>query len=60
MKKSRLISFLLAAICITCLGAGVISDQDCTKDVKDKRGKMKPWTKGASETGKYRNVFLHA
>jgi len=60
MKKSSFISFLLAGICIMCLGAGVISDQDCTKDVKDKRGKMKPWNKGARETSKYRNVFLDA
>jgi len=33
---------------------------ECTKDVKDSRGKMKPWKKGARETGKYRNVFLDA
>ena len=26
----------------------------------DPRGKMKPWDKGAWETGKYRNVFLEA
>jgi oligosaccharide reducing-end xylanase len=28
--------------------------------VKDVRGKMTPWEKGAHETGKYRNVFLEA
>jgi len=36
------------------------SDDDCQKDVSDPRGKMTPWTKGAWETGKYRNVFLEA
>lgn len=35
-------------------------DADCKKDIKDKRGKMVPWEKGAWETGKYRNVFLEA
>ena len=29
-------------------------------DVKDPRGKMKPWKKGARKTGKYRNLFLEA
>ncbi len=33
---------------------------DCEKDVTDTRGTMKPWEKGAWETGKYRNVFLEA
>ena len=33
---------------------------DCNQDVKDSRGKMKPWKKGAFETGKYRNVFREA
>jgi len=51
---------MIGAICIFCLGAGVKSDQYCTKDIKDNRGKMKPWNKGARETGKYRNVFLDA
>jgi len=60
MKRINYLSFLLIAIGILCLGAGVTSDQDCTKDVKDKRGKMKPWKKGAWETGKYRNVFHDA
>ena len=30
------------------------------KDTVDFRGKMRPWEKGAWETGKYRNVFLEA
>ncbi len=33
---------------------------DCNKDIKDPRGKMKPWEKGAYETGRYRDVFLEA
>jgi oligosaccharide reducing-end xylanase len=33
---------------------------DCKKDVKDKRGKIVPWEKGAWETGQYRNLFLEA
>jgi oligosaccharide reducing-end xylanase len=34
--------------------------KDCNKDIKDLRGKMEPWEKGASETGMYRNLFLEA
>ena len=33
---------------------------DCDKDIKDPRGKMKPWETGAWESGNYRNVFLEA
>ena len=33
---------------------------DCEDDVKDPRGKMAPWEKGAWETGEYRNVFFDA
>ncbi len=35
-------------------------DNKCDKDINDPRGKMKPWDKGAWETGVYRNVFLDA
>jgi oligosaccharide reducing-end xylanase len=35
-------------------------DTDCSKDIPDARGVMKPWEKGAWESGKYRNVFLEA
>ena len=34
--------------------------QNCDEEVKDPRGKMEPWTKGAWETGEYRNLFLEA
>ena len=42
------------------ISLGTLINNDCEKDVYDKRGKMKPWEKGAWETGMYRNVFLEA
>jgi oligosaccharide reducing-end xylanase len=60
VKKIIYSGFLAFIICCSCFAAGVTPDEDCTKDIKDPRGKMKPWKKGASETGKYRNVFLDA
>lgn len=60
MKKIRNLIFVLGAVCLFFLEAGAVSGQDCSKDISDKRGKMKPWKKGAWETGKYRNVFLNA
>ena len=60
MKKilsSVLLLFTLGSLCFGQVNPPVA---DCNKDVKDHRGKMKPWKKGASETGKYRNVFLDA
>jgi oligosaccharide reducing-end xylanase len=60
MKKIFYSGLLFFAICGWCLAAGVAPGEDCTKDIKDNRGKMKPWKKGARETGKYRNVFLDA
>ena len=51
----------LAALIILCfISLGILIINDCEKDVQDKRGKMKPWEKGAWETGMYRNVFLEA
>ena len=44
------LSFSLAAM----------SEESNSADVNDPRGVMKPWEKGAWETGKYRNVFLEA
>jgi oligosaccharide reducing-end xylanase len=60
MKKIIYSGFLLLIFSGYCFATGMTIDKDCTKDVKDPRGKMKPWKKGASETGKYRNVFLDA
>jgi oligosaccharide reducing-end xylanase len=37
-----------------------ITAQNCDEKVEDPRGKMESWTKGAWETGKYRNLFLEA
>jgi oligosaccharide reducing-end xylanase len=57
MKKSMglaLQSFALLGFC-----AGKIRN-DISKGIRDTRGEMKPWKKGAWETGKYRNVFLEA
>ena len=50
----------MLAICGLSVVVFAQAEKDCTKDIKDKRGKMKPWNKGAWETGKYRNVFLEA
>jgi oligosaccharide reducing-end xylanase len=57
MKKAILLTVLIFALFGICSGTG---DNDCTKDVNDSRGKMKPWEQGARETGKYRTVFLEA
>lgn len=43
-----------------CFGSGGYDTLDCKKDIKDQRGKMKPWKKGAWKTGRYRNVFMEA
>jgi hypothetical protein len=59
--KRILCSFALTfSFSFFCLGQVIPANPDCNKDVKDSRGKMKPWKKGAWETGKYRNVFLDA
>lgn len=60
MKKIIISAFVALTICGWSVVAGVTPGEDCTKDVKDKRGKMKPCKKGAWETGRYRNVFLDA
>jgi oligosaccharide reducing-end xylanase len=52
--------FYLAALSVMFfISVGTQSD-DCNKDIDDKRGKMKPWEKGAWEIGLYRDVFLDA
>lgn len=60
MRKIVYTGLMVVAICLCCAATGQTPGNDCTKDVKDKRGNMKPWKKGARETGKYRNVFLDA
>jgi oligosaccharide reducing-end xylanase len=56
MKKYIYLMALSTLFFISSLAQSV----DCNKDVDDSRGKMKPWDKGAWETGLYRNVFLEA
>jgi len=60
MKKFLSLVFLIFALVAFCQAQSSATSGDCNSDVKDARGKMKPWTKGAHETGKYRNVFLEA
>jgi oligosaccharide reducing-end xylanase len=60
MKKTFYLTALVLACCVMSFGQVAPVADDCNMDVKDNRGKMKPWKKGAWETGKYRNVFLDA
>jgi oligosaccharide reducing-end xylanase len=60
MKKTLFSTLLLFIICNWSIAGRIDPTVDCSKDVKDKRGTMKPLKKGAHETGKYRNVFLDA
>ncbi len=48
---------IFSALSLITMGALA---NDCDKDTTDSRGTMKPWNKGAWETGKYRNVFAEA
>jgi len=56
MKKNI---YLIAFFATFFIPTGTLAN-DCDKDINDPRGKMKPWEKGAWETGTYRNVFLEA
>ena len=57
MKKLIYLAPLVLAILGFCAGE---NRDDCSEDIQDSRGIMKPWEKGARESGKYRNVFLEA
>ena len=57
MKKLILLTVLFLIYAIGFNNGGLKAQDKCTDDP---RGKMKPWEKGASVTGKYRNVFLEA
>jgi oligosaccharide reducing-end xylanase len=59
MKRFITLAILTFSLLSLCF-AQTTPTPDCNNDVKDHRGKMKPWKKGAHETGKYRNVFLEA
>ena len=50
MKKT----ILTIALVTLCFSLIVISEESNAADVNDPRGAMKPWDKGAWETGKYR------
>lgn len=56
MKTIRMLPFLIVLL----LPLGFVLPDDCKDDVQDPRGKMVPWTEGAAETGRYRNIFLEA
>jgi oligosaccharide reducing-end xylanase len=58
-QMKKLLYPALLVFALVGFGAGNIQN-DCSKDIRDARGKMKPWAKGARETGKYRNVFREA
>jgi oligosaccharide reducing-end xylanase len=60
MKKIIFLIFLTVVLCSLRSGKKELAAEDSKKDVKDPRGVMKPWEKGAWETGRYRNVFLDA
>ncbi|WP_119843724.1 glycosyl hydrolase family 8 [Reichenbachiella sp. MSK19-1] len=57
MKDLKNYKLILALVLLV---GCVNTPKDCEKGVSDPRGEMKPWVKGASETGKYRNLFLEA
>jgi hypothetical protein len=60
LERKLCLLTLTFAFSFWCLGQVVQVYPDCYKDVKDSRGKMKSWKKGAWETGRYRNVFRDA
>ena len=60
MKKIGCLVVMTFTILSMCFGAGKTTPSDTTRDIKDQRGKMKPWKEGASKTAKYRNVFREA
>ncbi len=50
---------MIMALVIIGSCAGNIRN-NCSQDIQDARGKMKPWGMRARQTGKYRNDFLEA
>ena len=52
-------AYLIALAATIVISPGAFAN-DYDKDSIDSRGQMKPWEKGAWETGVYRNVFLEA
>jgi oligosaccharide reducing-end xylanase len=60
MKKNICLILLATTYCSLCYEQVTPANKDGEKDIMDSRGSMRPWDKGAWETGKYRNVFLEA
>jgi len=60
MKKIVSIIVLTFTTFTLCYGGGDSYPKENQKVIKDQHAVLKPWTKGASTTGKYRNVFLEA
>ena len=60
MQRFMRLAILALIFSGACLVAASQNNDDCNKDIRDQRGKMKPWEQGARETGKYRDVFLDA
>jgi oligosaccharide reducing-end xylanase len=60
MKKGIHLIIMTIVLSGPCLGQVAPDTADCAKDIRDPRGAMKPWKKGAHVTGKYRNLFLEA
>ena len=52
--------FNMPVLCFCLLLFGTLTAQDNQGNVADPRGALVPWTKGAWETGEYRNLFLEA
>jgi oligosaccharide reducing-end xylanase len=55
MKKAAY-AMITVAICVSMTAMTA----NAAEEMSDHRGKMKPWDKGARETGRYRNLFLEA
>lgn len=60
MKNSVILAVLTFFLCACTNAQTTPAINNCENDINDPRGIMRPWKKGAWETGKYRNVFLEA
>jgi oligosaccharide reducing-end xylanase len=60
VRISTLLFLFLLVMLTDVQGQNEWMTEECMKDIADHRGTLKPWEKGANETGKYRNLFLEA
>lgn len=60
MKKYLFSTILIIVTSVCVFAQDNKKGKDCNAEIKDSRGVMVPWEKGAFETEKYRNVFLEA